>query len=410
MNILYLNLYDDFGGAEKICNALYDKALPQDNHYRFVLAGNRNRGSDKTSYSLFSKYVFENLEEYLIRYDFLKKNVRIMALCCIVWLIWIHRIDVVHLHNTHDYLISVKGVRFLLKFVPVVWTMHDMWPMTGHCAYASKCVGWKDDCKRCDNLSVYPAIADDCAGKFFLQKKALYNEARLYRVCPSKWLYNMVVESKIGKKNLLYIPNGVDTGIFRRIDKKLARKKRGLDENKKYLLFVAASADNKRKGMRYLIDAVRTLKDIKGLELLIIGDMKHKALGCDIPVHRFGYISDGKVLNELYAAADLFINPSVEENFPCTNLEAMASGTPVVAFRTGGIAEQLDETSGFMADEISAKALAAVIRTALTDEDKLNHISESAYRNCVNLFSLNSMRDHYRRLYAASKRKHGAYR
>ncbi len=151
----------------------------------------------------------------------------------------------------------------------------------------------------------------------------------------------MVVESGMGKRNLFHIPNGVECGTFKRIDKKIARKNCGLDENKKYLLFVAASLNNKKKGMEYLLTALKMLEDIEELQLLIIGESCKKAVKGRIPVKQFGYISDKKIANTLYAAADLFVLPSIEDNFPCTTLEAMASGTPVIAFAVGGITEQL---------------------------------------------------------------------
>ncbi len=408
MNILYLSLYDELGGAEKICNLLYEQFSREDRHYRFVLAGSKN--DDKNTYRLFSKRDFKEIEEYLIRHDFLKKLVRILAFICIVRIILVKRIDVVHLHNTHDYLISCRGIRVLLKLVPVVWTLHDMWSMTGHCAYSAKCIKWKNGCRGCRNLSAYPALMNDSAESLYLQKKTLFKSKHLYRVCPSRWLYNMIMESGIGEKNLLWIPNGVDIETFRRIDKKTARKKNHLSENKKYVLFVAASADNKKKGMDYLLDAVKMLNDVKDLELLVIGNTSHKISGKGIPVHHIGYVSNEKVLNEVYAAADVFVLPSIEDNFPCTTLEAMASGTPVIAFRVGGIAEQLDEESGFLVDEMISKKLAMTIRMALSEPERLERISEKAYQRSVNLFSATSMNDRYRMLYKKALRKYRSCR
>lgn len=404
MNILYLNLYDSFGGAEKICNLLYNQFSQGDNYYRFVLAGDKDR--DKNSYRLFSQPVFKEIQDYLIRYDMLKKMVRILAFVSIVRIILVKRIDVIHLHNTHDYLISCKGIKALLKFVPVVWTLHDMWSMTGSCTYSAKCVKWKDGCRNCENLSAHMVLSENLAERLYLQKKALFKEDHLYRVCPSKWLYNMIKESGIGEKNLLWIPNGVDIETFSRIDKKTARRKHHLSENKRYLLFIAASVDNRKKGMSYLLEAVKMLKDMKDLEILIIGNTNHKISGNGIPVHRLGYISDQKVLNEIYAAADLFILPSLEDNFPCTTLEAMASGTPVIAFRIGGIPEQLDEESGFLVEEILTKELARKIRAALSDQESLSDISEKAYRRCIYLFSAANMNDKYKRVYKKALKKY----
>ncbi len=403
MNILFLNLYDNQGGAETILNLCYRKAKDKNNCYRFVLAGDQHK-NDRL-YSVMTKDMFLRLQNMLEHFSLLKRTVRMWAFLYIVCLVRLHKIDVIHLHNTHDFLISTKGIEVLLHFVPVVWTFHDMWGMTGHCAYSSKCIKWKTGCHNCNNLLEYPSLNNDCTLKLFQRKKNLYKSKNLYRVCPSEWLYNMVVESGMGKRNLFHIPNGVECGTFKRIDKKIARKNCGLDENKKYLLFVAASLNNKKKGMEYLLTALKMLEDIEELQLLIIGESCKKAVKGRIPVKQFGYISDKKIANTLYAAADLFVLPSIEDNFPCTTLEAMASGTPVIAFAVGGITEQLYDGTGYLVNEISSTALAEGIRTALTDDIQRNNVAEKAYAKCIEEYSAQKMGDRYGKLYRDAVRQ-----
>lgn len=397
MNILFLNLYDKQGGAETIFNLCYELSVENNNCFRLVLAGDE----DKTNklYSVMSKNTFLRFRYFIEHFIWIKRLVRFWAFMRILSLVLLHKIDIIHLHNTHDYLISIKGIEILLKIVPVVWTFHDMWGMTGHCAYSSKCTKWRNGCQVCNNLLEYPSIQRNCTKKNFLRKNKLYMKKNIYRVCPSKWLYDMVVESGMNKKRLFCISNGVDCAIFRRIDKKKARKNCGLDENKKYLLFVAASLDNKIKGMKYLLDALKLLQDIKDLELLVIGEHCKKVLQCNIPIHLVGYISDRKVANELYAAADLFVLPSMEDNFPCTTLEAMASGTPVIAFNIGGITEQLCDGVGYLVKERSAVALAEGIRKALLNDEERFQTAEKAYAKCLERYSAQKMGGRYSILY-----------
>lgn len=397
MNILFLNLYDKQGGAETIFNLCYELSVENNNCFRFVLAGDKDKVNK--IYSVMSKNTFLRFRYFIEHFIWIKKLVRLWVFVRILSFVILHKIDIIHLHNTHDYLIGIKGIEILLKIVPVVWTFHDMWGMTGHCAYSSKCTKWKMGCKICDNLLEYPPIKSNCTEKDFLKKKNLYMKNNIYRVCPSKWLYDMVVESGMSKKRLFHIPNGVDCTVFGRIDKKKARNNCGLDENKKYLLFVAASLDNKIKGMKYLLDALKLLQDIKDLELLVIGEHCKKVLQCRIPVHLVGYISDRKVANELYAAADLFVLPSMEDNFPCTTLEAMASGTPVIAFNIGGITEQLQGGVGYLVKERSAVALAEGIRKALLNDGERLEIAEKAYVKCLERYSAQKMGDRYSILY-----------
>ena len=403
MNILFLNLYDHRGGAETIFNLCYEQSVKNNNCFRLVLAGDRDK--DNNLYCVMSKNTFLRFQYIIDHSIWIKKLIRIWVLVQILSLIILYRVDTIHLHNTHDYLISVKGIEILLKIVPIVWTFHDMWGMTGHCAYSSKCTKWKKGCQNCNNLLEYPSLNKDFTLKLFQSKKSLYKKKNLFRVCPSKWLFNMVVESGVGKRNLFYIPNGVESGTFKRIDKKKARKNCGLDENKKYLLFVAASLANKKKGMSYLLAALKMLEDIKDLQLLIIGESCKMAAKSRIPVKQFGYISDKKVANELYATADLFVLPSIEDNFPCTTLEAMASGTPVIAFAVGGITEQLNDGTGYLVNELSAAALAEGIRTALTDDEQRNKVAEKAYVKCMREYSAQKMGDSYEKLYRDAVRR-----
>ena len=172
MNILFLNLYDQQGGAETIFNLCYALSEENNNCFRLVLAGDE----DKTNklYSVMSKNTFLRFRHMMEHFVWIKKLVRFWAFMRILSLVLSHKIDIIHLHNKHDYLIGVKGIEILLKKVPVVWTFHDMWGMTGHCAYSSKCTKWKKGCKTCNNLLEYPSLNSDCTLKLFQSKMNLY--------------------------------------------------------------------------------------------------------------------------------------------------------------------------------------------------------------------------------------------
>ncbi len=245
--------------------------------------------------------------------------------------------DVIHLHNIHGDWINI-GLLFeyiKTKKIPVIWTLHDCWAFTGRCSYFDmcRCDKWKTGCYDCTNNKVYPiTYFFDFSKKMWQDKKKWFSDIENMRiVTPSCWLKEYVQQSFLGKYQTFVIPNGIDTTIFSYKD-----EKRG---GKKIILGVANSWDV-RKGFFDFIKLDSMLNHDE-YEIVMVGLNSRqikKLPKTIIGIKRTNSIQD---LVNLYSKASVFFNPTYLDNFPTTNLEALACGTPVVTYRTGGSPESV---------------------------------------------------------------------
>ena len=260
--------------------------------------------------------------------------------------------DVIHLHNLHAWYINIP---LLFKYIknnniPVVWTLHDCWAFTGHCPYFDivNCDKWKRGCKKCAQYKLYPkSFIDDSKLMWKLKKKWFKGINRLIVVTPSYWLAGLVKQSFLKDCPVKVIHNGIDLNVFKPT-KSDFRKKYNILENKIVLLGVAFGW-GERKGLDVFIELSRRLDDEK-YQIVLVGtdDNVDKLLPQNIiSIHR---TSNQRELAEIYSAADLFVNPTREDNFPTVNIEALACGTPVITFKTGGSPECINSTSGKVVD------------------------------------------------------------
>jgi putative colanic acid biosynthesis glycosyltransferase len=250
--------------------------------------------------------------------------------------------DLIHLHNIHGYYINIEVLFNYLKTCgkKIIWTLHDCWEFTGHCSYftAIKCAKWKTGCFNCPQKTRYPAsYLCDHSKQNWNQKKNLFTSVNnMTIVTPSNWLARLVKESFLNKYPVKVIYNGIDTDIFKPISSDF-RAKYNL-KNKKIILGVASVWD-KRKGINDFIKLSGMLDD--SYILVLVG--LHKKQLKSLPRNIVG-ITRTNNTNELaaiYNAADVFVNPTYEDNFPTTNLEAIACETPVITYNTGGSPEAL---------------------------------------------------------------------
>lgn len=248
--------------------------------------------------------------------------------------------DVIHLHNIHGYYINIEILFEYLRYCgkKIIWTMHDCWAFTGHCTYFDYvgCEKWKTGCEHCIQKTEYPArIGPDMSNRNYHVKKRLFTSIpNLVLVTPSKWLENLVKESFLKDYRTIMIHNGVDTTIFKPTKSNI--KKCYACENKKVILGVAAVWD-KRKGLNTFIELAQKLDST--YQIILVG-LSRKQLE-NLPDNVIGIEKTNNVeeLIKLYSAADVFVNPTLEDNYPTTNIEAIACGTPVISFDTGGSSE-----------------------------------------------------------------------
>ena len=276
----------------------------------------------------------------------------------------VFRPDVIHLHNIHNHYVHVGRLFDYIKKhqIPVVWTLHDCWPFTGHCAYFdySHCNKWRTCCHDCPSLREYPPtwFFDRTTRNFRRKKEAFSGVNNLTIVTPSQWLADLTRESFLKEYPVEVINNGVDTGIFN-VSSKDIKEQLGISD-KKMLLAMATTFD-RRKGTDYLQQIPGLLKENEVLVLVGLAEEQKKLFAQNkcIGLGRTNSVSE---LAAYYSSADVFINPTLEDNFPTTNIEALACGTPVVTFNTGGSIESvLDEEHVVEEDGIKRTSVGMVV-------------------------------------------------
>lgn len=287
--------------------------------------------------------------------------------------------DEIWLHWINGGMLSVKSIEKILKLgKPVTWYLHDMWPLTGGCHYSLGCKGFEKECVACPLLydrsgSTNPTdISNDLMRKK-LARWVGYPHLRI--IAPSRWLTDLVHKSALfGGKNLTAtLPNPLDTDLFAPLPKAEARNRLNLPADRPLILFGAHNVNDPYKGMHYLIEALPLLKD-SGAEFIVFGHSSQDLSADSLPVkiHSIGSVSSAEKLRQIYSAADLFVTPSLADNYPNVLVEAMACGTPCVGFNIGGIPEIIhDGISGLIAPDITSEALAQTITRALPQADTL---------------------------------------
>jgi len=307
--------------------------------------------------------------------------------------------DIIHLHNIHGYYINIELLFNYLKKanIHVVWTLHDCWAMTGHCTHfmSVNCNKWKTNCNTCPLKNEYPAsLYFDQSNKNFFQKKGLFTGVESMTLVPvSDWLGGVVKESYLSKYPIVRIYNGIDLDLFIPRNVECLRKKIGV-ENKTVILGVASVWD-KRKG---LPDFLRLSDLLKADEVVILVGVSQKIINT-LPENIIGIRKTERVkeLSDFYSLADVYLNLTWEDNFPTTNLESLACGTPVITYKTGGSPESITSDTGFVVDQGD---LLSVRRSI----DMIKSKSKAYYTNncrnrAMNLYDKDTQFEHYFNLY-----------
>ena len=257
----------------------------------------------------------------------------------------VHKPDVIHLHNIHGHFLNYKTLfQYLVTTdIPVVWTLHDCWSFTGHCAYfdAVDCLRWKSGCHDCPLRKDYPQsmFIDRSKQNYELKKRLFTGLKHCVMVPVSDWLGNITKDSFMGIYPVHVIHNGIDLNTFKPIRTDL-RKRLGIEKEKIVVLGLAAPWVP-RKGYN---DMIR-MSEERDFQVVMVGvsvEQKEALPNNIIAVTR---TSNQQELVEYYNMADVFVNPTYSDNFPTTNLEALACGTPVITYRTGGSPEAICDTA-----------------------------------------------------------------
>ena len=263
--------------------------------------------------------------------------------------------DVIHLHWINQGFLSLKNLEAIFRSGKrIVWTLHDQWPTTGICHYAEDCDRFQTHCHDCPLLA-HPS-PHDLAYRVFKQKLHIWHEADITFVGCSQWIADETRKSALTQGHrIVCIPNAIDHTVFRPMPKDEARNAFGLPQDKKIVLFICQKVTDERKGMRYLEEAMKALPDV---QMVSVGS------GGDFEIH------DPQRMAMMYAAANVFVTPSLQDNLPNTIVEAMSCGTPCVGFRIGGIPEMIHhQQDGYVAHYCDASDLAEGIRYVLANPE-----------------------------------------
>lgn len=293
--------------------------------------------------------------------------------------------DIINIHNLHGYYINVKILfEYLNKTnIPIVWTFHDCWPFTGHCSYFDRynCTKWKTECHSCPNKHGYPSslLLSRAKRNFNKKRKLFSNYKKTTIVTPSNWLSDITKQSFFKGKNIVTINNGTDLTTFKIVN---GNKRHSLNlQNKKIVLGVASIWD-KRKGFDDFIRLNELLSD--DYKIILVGLNKKQIES--LPENIIGIERTESVheLAELYSMADVFVNPTYSDNFPTTNIEALACGTPVITYKTGGSPEAIDEMTGVVVEQGNINKLKEAIESVAKDKAMY---TERCRERAVNLYN-----------------------
>lgn len=320
---------------------------------------------------------------------------------------WLDNIkpDIIHLHNLHGFYVNVELLFDYIKAhnIPVIWTLHDCWPLTGQCAHFdyAGCDKWMTGCHDCPIYrSNYPysLFKDNSRDNYAHKMVSFCGVHNLTIVTPSNWLAGIVKQSFLKKYPVKVIPNGIDTSVFcpeATTSKSSNELNKSHVEGKRILLGVT-NIWSKPKGLEYLLRLAEDLKDDPSYQIVLIGlnklqisQIKKKHLSNVLPLMR---TSSQKELVSWYQKAYALVNPTLEDTFPTTNLEALACGTPVITFNTGGSPESITSDCGIVVEKGNYEALKeAVLSNREFDSAKC--------RARAMEYTLDAFKDKYMELY-----------
>ena len=307
--------------------------------------------------------------------------------------------DIIHLHNLHGYYINIKILFDYIasKNIPVVWTLHDCWPITGHCVYFDviHCQKWKTTCNHCPQKHEYPAsyVVDNCMKNYRLKNEIFNSLSKLTLVPVSEWLEEIIKESYLAKYPTCVINNGIDVDLFHPVGQTTIREKFNIKE--KFIILGVASVWSPRKGLN---DFLKLSKELDSSYIIIlIGLNNFQRLFLPTNIIGLGRTESTQELVTYYSEADVFINPSLEESFGLTTVEAFACGVPAIVFNATASPKLIMPETGFIVEKGDIKGLIEAINTI--KRKKKNSFSQACRELAMKLYNKNYRHIDYLNLY-----------
>jgi glycosyltransferase involved in cell wall biosynthesis len=303
--------------------------------------------------------------------------------------------DIIHFHNLHGFYFGMLSVPKIARNKPCVWTLHDFWALTGGCYHTLDCQRWKAHCGNCPQHGKFPMVGffDTSYPMHYIKRKALNAVVKCGAiVTPCQWLRrNLSVIPGINTENVKIINNAVDMEVFNPLRRDAARFSSNLKKDEVCVLLVSANLKHPLKGMRHAITTINTVAKKISLTIVIVGGQDKEMIEQfpNIKVKWVGYLDNNIKLADCYAIADVLVFPSVAETFPLAVLEAMASGTPTVAFDVGGVGEQIvDGETGYLVPPENTEAMGNAIYRLLGDKECQARMRHNCRERAVRNYSL----------------------
>ncbi len=286
--------------------------------------------------------------------------------------------DIIHLHNIHGYYLHIGVLFDYLKQtdIRIIWTLHDCWTFTGHCSHFEYigCNKWVTGCYSCEQLGEYPrSLGKDNSRRNYADKKELFTGFdNMTLVTPSQWLKARVEQSFMGEYHTVVVPTGIDTSVFhpvveeRKDDNLVFRLRNSLNLRNKNVLLGVANPWRVRKGLMQFENLSKLISE--RCVIVLVGLDNEKIQSLPESVIGIGHTDSVEELAALYSMADIYVNLTLEDTFPTTNIEALACGTPVITYRSGGSAESIDDTCGIAVERNSVQGVVAAIDTILSQK------------------------------------------
>ena len=311
--------------------------------------------------------------------------------------------DVLHFHNLHGGYFNYLFLPYLTRNKPAVYTLHDMWGFTGHCSYSFDCNRWQKGCGSCPYLDIYPSVQRDGTAIEWQLKNWVYYHAHLTIVTPSRWLMNQAQMSMLSHLEIRHIANGIDLETYRPLEQEWCRYFLGIRDKKYVLLTSSINFHDPRKGSHLLIQALNRLPPALKQETLLLamgaaGDVLEAEV--DMEVYALVYIHLDRLKAGIFAAADVFVLPTRADNLPLVLQEALACGTPSVAFAVGGVPELVRPgLTGALAEPENPQDLAQKIEQLLVDRETRQTMSQHCRAIAVQEYDLVQQAQRYGELY-----------
>ena len=402
MKILIVNTDDSSGGAAIAASRLHESLLLNNIEAKLLVVYKKSQRDYVYAIDILLRKLVIKISKYehrFLRIIYPKKSTTrfstsILSIRKLPKVIEEFGPDIVHLHWVQSGLLGIDEIALIKK--PIVWSLHDVWPVTGGCHYNEHCTNYRQSCGSCKVLGSKKPL--DLSRLVYNSKMRAYSKhGNITFVGLSRWIFELSMESPLSFKRVVNLPNPIDTNVYKPIPAERNVFLSQLKSKGNYILIGAMSLKVKRKGMRELIDALEYVEN--DVNLISFGESSPTVDMLSRKTEHLGYVSDANDMAMVYNIADISVVPSLEENLSNVIMESMACGIPVVAFNIGGNSDLIShKVNGYLAKPFDLGDLARGIDWTLEHKDKLN-LSQKCVNKIREEFSYSIVGKQYFSLY-----------